>query len=42
MSAMIHHCALPDKSICEPALSNPARTDGHVPVAATSRFLTDS
>jgi hypothetical protein len=34
---MIRHCALPDKSIGEPA-----RGDGYVPVATTIRFLTDS
>jgi hypothetical protein len=37
MSAMIHHRALPDKSIGEPA-----HGDGYVPVATSVRFLTDS
>jgi hypothetical protein len=34
---MIHYCALPDKSIGEPACG-----DGYAPVAANIRFLTDS
>jgi hypothetical protein len=37
VSAMIHYCSLPDKSIGEPARGN-----GCAPVAATIRFLTDS